>query len=218
MGTRNSCGHFTPGNLPIHCLSLVASVDWVRDHRTRNVQRTRAIPAHNALRPPGHRRVAGGPPNPVTVSEPEEVPTPIIRTIPPHDGFIPPNVTFGAAAEPSDRVHSLSRSRRYVSTLALATLATAGIAVGSGAATGGEVTAYTDRIRSAVLSMVDDAALEPTTAEINCHPAYVDCVPLDIIEELDCEDLAITDVRLQDPGWDPYGLDDNGDGVGCEGS
>lgn len=77
-----------------------------------------------------------------------------------------------------------------------------------------------EEVQTRVLAMVDGTADEPEAepAAESCHPGYVDCVPFDLTRDLDCEDLAITDVRLRDPGWDPYGLDDNGDGLGCEGS
>lgn len=100
----------------------------------------------------------------------------------------------------------------------------AAFAVGSRIAAGTEAPIVAvDQIQSAVLPMADDGVdesefdVEPAGQD-GCHPAYVDCVPLDLVEDLDCEDLTINDVRLQNVGWDPYALDDNGDGVGCESS
>jgi len=107
----------------------------------------------------------------------------------------------------------------------MASLLIAAFIVGSRvAATTASSGVAANQIQSAVLPVVDDGAdgteSEPETGLVSansCHPAYVDCVPLDLAEDLDCKDLTITDVRLHDVGWDPYELDGNGDGVGCEG-
>jgi hypothetical protein len=55
-----------------------------------------------------------------------------------------------------------------------------------------------------------------------CDPAYVDhCLPPAWLEpDIDCSTLytaGIWPVRLAKLGWDPHGLDDDGDGLGCEG-
>jgi hypothetical protein len=57
----------------------------------------------------------------------------------------------------------------------------------------------------------------PTSAE--CHPDYVECLP--IVEDLDCGDPPIGDgtVQLRDPRNDAYELDVSrgvGNGIGCD--
>ena len=48
----------------------------------------------------------------------------------------------------------------------------------------------------------------------NCAPSYPDfCIPADA-GDLDCKDVDGSDFTVQ--GSDPYGLDRDGDGVGCE--
>ena len=56
----------------------------------------------------------------------------------------------------------------------------------------------------------------PTTSR--CHPAYVNCIPNRPGDSLNCTDLtsAQKPVRLKQRGVDPYRLDGDGDGVGCE--
>jgi hypothetical protein len=132
---------------------------------------------------------------------------------------MPPNVTFGAPpTKDSNRAPSRRRKRRRLLTaVTVPVLAVAAFAVGNEMEASTEVIA--DQIQTRLLAMVDGSTDEPEAepaAEGSCHPGYVDCVPFDLTEDLDCEDLAITDVRLHDLAWDPYGLDDNGDGIGCE--
>lgn len=61
---------------------------------------------------------------------------------------------------------------------------------------------------------------EATSTTLGCHPAYVECLPNQPGDTLSCDDLTGTfeHVHLVDPGWDPYGLDVDGDGMGCEGT
>lgn len=61
---------------------------------------------------------------------------------------------------------------------------------------------------------------EATSTTLGCHPAYVECVPNQPGDTLDCDDLrgAFEHVHLVDPDSDPYGLDVDGDGMGCEGT
>lgn len=52
-------------------------------------------------------------------------------------------------------------------------------------------------------------------AATNCHPSYTPCLP--IVGDLDCADvraLGVAPVRVT--GADPYRLDGDGDGYGCE--
>ncbi len=58
----------------------------------------------------------------------------------------------------------------------------------------------------------------PTTTSVDCHPAYVECIPNYPGDALNCGDLSasVKPVRVRDPSWDPYGLDGDNDGVGCE--
>lgn len=60
-------------------------------------------------------------------------------------------------------------------------------------------------------------ASEETTTIPGCHPAYVECLPNRPGDPPDCDDLrdSFDHVHLVDPDWDPYELDDNGDGMGC---
>lgn len=55
----------------------------------------------------------------------------------------------------------------------------------------------------------------PALAEQGCHPAYTGaCVPAGT-GDVDCSDLA-TSVTLADAADDPYHLDADGNGTGCE--
>ncbi len=57
-----------------------------------------------------------------------------------------------------------------------------------------------------------------TAVGVGCHPAYSGCVP-NLVGDLNCPDLdaVLKPVRVLVPGVDPYGLDGDSDGVGCEG-
>jgi hypothetical protein len=55
----------------------------------------------------------------------------------------------------------------------------------------------------------------------DCHPAYTPCVPID--SDVDCAggsgngpSYVQGPVTVINPGDDPYGLDKDGDGIGCE--
>ncbi len=59
-------------------------------------------------------------------------------------------------------------------------------------------------------------------ASSDCHPAYVTCIPVKgtgsgsgAANDLDCEQVG-KKVRVREPGMDPYRLDSDGDGFGCE--
>ena len=55
----------------------------------------------------------------------------------------------------------------------------------------------------------------PPPASGNCHPSYTPCLP--VVGDLDCADvraLGVAPVRVL--GSDPYRLDGDGDGLGCE--
>jgi hypothetical protein len=68
-------------------------------------------------------------------------------------------------------------------------------------------------------------AAAPTSApspQNECHPDYLTCIPVQgngsgagAANDLDCGDLR-TAVRLREIGVDPYRLDNDGDGDGCE--
>ncbi|WP_420443129.1 excalibur calcium-binding domain-containing protein [Candidatus Poriferisodalis sp.] len=64
----------------------------------------------------------------------------------------------------------------------------------------------------------------PTTTEAteatDCHPAYVTCIPNLAGDALNCSDLSSSQkpVRVKQTGIDPYRLDGDRDGVGCESS
>ena len=50
----------------------------------------------------------------------------------------------------------------------------------------------------------------------SCHPSYVPCLP--VVDDLDCDDVRALDAApVQVVGDDPYGLDADHDGIGCEG-
>ncbi len=57
-----------------------------------------------------------------------------------------------------------------------------------------------------------------TTATLDCHPAYLACIPNHRGDALNCGDLSssVKPVRLRDSSRDPYRLDSNGDGIGCD--
>lgn len=49
----------------------------------------------------------------------------------------------------------------------------------------------------------------------SCHPAYSHCLPHYPGDALNCGDVG-TVVTVYDPTFDPYGLDGDADGIGCE--
>jgi resuscitation-promoting factor RpfB len=60
-----------------------------------------------------------------------------------------------------------------------------------------------------------------STVQGDCHPAYKPCVPID--SDVDCAggsgngpSYVKGPITVINPGDDPYGLDNDGDGVGCE--
>lgn len=57
-----------------------------------------------------------------------------------------------------------------------------------------------------------------TTVAADCHPAYQPCLPNLPGDALNCGDLSAGQkpVTVIDPSVDPYGLDADGDGRGCE--
>jgi micrococcal nuclease len=56
---------------------------------------------------------------------------------------------------------------------------------------------------------------ESTPPGASCHPNYSPCLP--IVSDLDCADVrAMGKAPVQVTGSDPYRLDGDGDGVGCE--
>jgi hypothetical protein len=56
-------------------------------------------------------------------------------------------------------------------------------------------------------------AKEAKAKAARCTPGYSVCIPPDV-GDVDCGELGATDIRVT--GNDPYGLDADGDGVGCE--
>ncbi|MGI8433757.1 MAG: hypothetical protein ACR2LE_03330 [Nocardioidaceae bacterium] len=48
----------------------------------------------------------------------------------------------------------------------------------------------------------------------NCEPGYSPCLP--IVSDLNCSDLSADQTPVRVTGADPYGLDADGDGYGCE--
>lgn len=62
----------------------------------------------------------------------------------------------------------------------------------------------------------DDGGESSTTAvSPTCHPAYTPCLP--VVDDLDCPDVvALGLAPVTVVGEDVYGLDADGDGVGCE--
>ena len=69
---------------------------------------------------------------------------------------------------------------------------------------------------------VAEPAPPPPAASDGCHPDYATCIPVQgdgsgrgAANDLDCGDLEGA-VRLRQAGVDPYRLDADGDGVGCD--
>ena len=67
-----------------------------------------------------------------------------------------------------------------------------------------------------------DACVDQATADSpaagndtsgNCHPAYEPCLPVE--SDLNCSDVQ-GPITVKDPAVDPYGLDGDNDGLGCE--
>lgn len=64
-------------------------------------------------------------------------------------------------------------------------------------------------------SFVSAAPATAATAQTaGCHAAYVDCVPAD--HDVDCIADKLPPIRLKQIGVDPYRLDRNKNGIGCE--
>lgn len=77
-----------------------------------------------------------------------------------------------------------------------------------------QVTNQTQTKKSAAPSPTRTQTQAPPAS--NCHQAYSDpCLP--ITDDLNCSDDAISRmVTLRDASIDPYGLDGDGNGTGCE--
>ena len=58
----------------------------------------------------------------------------------------------------------------------------------------------------------------PTESSPECHPAYSPCLPNLPGDALNCGNLAASQkpVTILQPGVDPFRLDGDGDGIGCE--
>ncbi len=73
----------------------------------------------------------------------------------------------------------------------------------------------------AVARRLVELPAEPPTGPLpaHCHPAYWPCVPR--VEDVDCLGQSNGPVLIGGPveiiTSDPYKLDDDGDGIGCEG-
>jgi hypothetical protein len=63
-----------------------------------------------------------------------------------------------------------------------------------------------------------DVPKEDPTPPGDCHPAYLPCLPNLDGDELNCGDLDSSQkpVTVLNPAVDPYGLDGDSDGIGCE--
>ena len=63
-----------------------------------------------------------------------------------------------------------------------------------------------------------DVPKEDPTPPGDCHPAYLPCLPNLDGDALNCGDLDSSQkpVTVLDPAVDPYGLDGDNDGIGCE--
>ena len=59
---------------------------------------------------------------------------------------------------------------------------------------------------------------QATSTTVGCHSAYNPCIPDYPGDALNCSDLSAGQkpVFLVNPGWDPYRLDPDGNGIGCE--
>lgn len=70
----------------------------------------------------------------------------------------------------------------------------------------------------AVLPFVPPANPQPAAGSGDCHPAYSPCLPNLAGNAINCGDLtsAQKPVTVRTIGVDPYALDGNSDGVGCE--
>ncbi|MCP3992135.1 MAG: excalibur calcium-binding domain-containing protein [Actinomycetia bacterium] len=82
--------------------------------------------------------------------------------------------------------------------------------------TASTTTSPTTTVSTTTASTTTTASSVP--AEGDCHPAYEGCVPYYPGDALDCSDIDTSGgpVRLREIGVDPYGLDDDGDGIACE--
>ncbi len=71
-----------------------------------------------------------------------------------------------------------------------------------------------------VASAASDGAVNATlgaTDESDCHPSYQPCIPNLAGNALNCSDLSANQKPVTIIGGDPYRLDGDGDGRGCEG-
>ena len=68
----------------------------------------------------------------------------------------------------------------------------------------------------AVYVVTSGSACGEGTAD--CHPAYESCLPNLEGDAIDCSDIddSLKPVRVKQPGIDPYWLDADRNGVGCE--
>lgn len=81
----------------------------------------------------------------------------------------------------------------------------------------------TTTLATTTTTQAPTTTLAPTTtaSSAGCHSAYVDCVPID--SDVDCAggsgngpSYVRGPIRVKTIGIDPYGLDRDNDGIGCE--
>ena len=73
-----------------------------------------------------------------------------------------------------------------------------------------------DPLGTLTTSAATGIPVDPTNLGSSCHQAYSPC--LEIVGDLNCGDIALSSkpVTVLDPNFDPYRLDRDGDGWGCE--
>lgn len=205
---------------------MVASVAPVSHHRIENVQRVRENPlrtsqlAETTFMPPnvtfGAPPVERRPRRPQRRTRKRWYAAAVITTI-----LVVAGVAIGVRVAPPESA-DLATSRIQSTVLPMTDDDRGGPEAdeGDGDQPVAELVVSTTPSTDPTPTVAATTASEDTTTVVDCHPAYVECLPNQPEAAPSCDDLkdSFDHVHLVDPGWDPYGLDDDGNGMGCESS
>jgi hypothetical protein len=138
-------------------------------------------------------------------------------TTPTSDATSTTTSTAATSAPPTTVASSGVGEASSVSTAAAAVESSATAATPASSAAPTTVSATT--VSATTVSATTVAAGTTAAPAPDCHPAYSPCIPNRAGDAINCGDLSAAQkpVTVLDPSYDPYRLDADGDGRGCEG-